>query len=93
MYIHLHETLTSQETLEAKQAFKRFAVSHDVTIKHYHCDDDYFADKDFLRAFKPSNQTITFCGDGAHYQNGVAEKRIRDITEGARTTLLHGPNQ
>jgi hypothetical protein len=33
------------------------------------------------------------CGVNAHFQNGIAEKRIRDLTERARTSLLHGMNR
>ena len=36
-----------------------------------------------------AHQTITFCGIGAQHQNGIAQRRIRDITENARTSLLH----
>jgi hypothetical protein len=32
---------------------------------------------------------MSFCGVGAHHQNGVAEKKIRDIQEAARTMMLH----
>ena len=40
-----------------------------------------------------AHQTITFCGVGAHHQNGIAERRIRDITENARTSLLHAAHR
>jgi hypothetical protein len=33
-------------------------------------------------------QTITFSGVGAHHQNGVAERRIRDLQDSARAILL-----
>ena len=36
-----------------------------------------------------AGQTISFCGVNAHFQNGVAEKRIRDLTDNARTMLIH----
>jgi len=36
-----------------------------------------------------SGQTITYCGVSAHFQNGVAEKRIRDLQDVARTMLIH----
>ena len=34
------------------------------------------------------NQKLTFCGVGAHHQNGRAEKRIRDIQDLARTSMI-----
>ena len=36
---------------------------------------------------------ITFCGVGAHHQNGIAERRIRDITQNANTSLLHAAHR
>lgn len=35
------------------------------------------------------NQYLTFCGVGAHHQNGKAEKKIRDVQDLARTAILH----
>ena len=34
-------------------------------------------------------QTISFCGVGAHHQNGVSENIIKQLTLTARTLLLH----
>ena len=36
------------------------------------------------------NQKITFCGVGAHHQNGIIENKNKILTQGARTVLLHG---
>ena len=36
-----------------------------------------------------ANQKITFCGVGAHHQNAVAESKIKELSYGARTVLLH----
>ena len=36
---------------------------------------------------------LTYCGVNAHFQNGIAEKRIRDLQEQARIMLLHAINQ
>ncbi len=38
-YIHLMTRLTSQETVDAKQAFKHFAKQHGMQILHYHCNN------------------------------------------------------
>ena len=32
---------------------------------------------------------MSFCGVNVHHQNGKAERRIRDLTEHAWTSLLH----
>jgi hypothetical protein len=39
-YVHLQKSTKAQETLEAKQAFERWANQHSVKIKHYHAIDD-----------------------------------------------------
>ena len=38
-YIHLMTKLTSEETMEAKQAFEHFAKQHGLCILHYHCSN------------------------------------------------------
>ena len=36
-----------------------------------------------------NKQKITFCGVGAHRQNGIVEQRIWNVTKIARTILLN----
>ncbi len=83
-YIHLMTKLTSKETMEAKQAFKHFAKKHDIRILHYHCNNGRFADNAFKNSCSAKRQQLTFCGVNAHFQNGIAEKAIRDLQESAR---------
>ena len=58
-------------------------------MKAYHADNDRFADNLFINDVNKQGQTMTYCGVGAHHQNGIAEKRIRNVTEQARKMLLH----
>ena len=58
-------------------------------MTHYHADNGQFADNLFLEDVTKSRQTISFCGVNAHFQNGIAEKRIRDLQESTRKQLLH----
>ena len=88
-YVHMHYHLTTEEMIDAKHAFKCLAEQHGVQILHYHCNNGRFADKAFVDDVWMAHQTITFCGIGAHHQNRVAERHIRDITENAHTSLLH----
>ena len=92
-YVHLQKTSSGDETLDAKKEFERIAASYGVRVLHYHADNGRFAEKKFMQAVRDANQTITFCGVGAHHQNGVAEKRIRDLTEHARTMLIHAAHR
>jgi hypothetical protein len=81
--------MSSEETVKSKLAFEKFAASHGVNIKHYHADNGRFKDNLFMRSIEEKGQTITFCGVGAHHQNGKAEKRIEDLQRRATTLLLH----
>jgi len=88
-YIYLQQNLTSDETIKAKQAFEAFAHTHGVRIQHYHSDNGRFADNAFRTSIEENQQTISFCGVNAHWQNGIAERRIRDLQEAATTMLLY----
>ena len=88
-YVHLQRHLTSDETVQAKLAFEAYARSMGVSIRHYHADNGRFADNLFIQSIESNGQTISFCGVGAHHQNGRAEKRIRDLRESARKMILH----
>ncbi len=81
--------LTSEETIEAKQAFEHFAEQHGVHILHYHSNNGQFADNAFKNSCSAKGQRLTFCGVDAHFQSGIAEKAIRDLQESARKQLLH----
>jgi hypothetical protein len=87
-YVFLQKTLTSKETVLAKQCFELYANERGVKIHRYHADNGRFADNGFIEACKSSNQRISYCGVNAHFQNGIAEKRIRDLQDATRTNLL-----
>jgi hypothetical protein len=88
-YIHLMTKLTSEETMEAKQAFEHFAKQHGVRILHHHCGNGRFSDNALKNSCSAKGQQLTFCEVNAHFQNGIAEKAIRDFQESARKQLLH----
>eukprot|EP00978_Attheya_sp_CCMP212_P015453 scaffold39891_cov70-Attheya_sp.AAC.1 len=92
-FVYLQRTLTSAETLESKRAFERHAKQHGISIRHYNADNGRFADNMFRNDVMEKNQTISYCGVNAHWQNGIAEKKIRDLTEQARTILLFAQNR
>jgi hypothetical protein len=88
-FVHLQKTLNAKDTIEAKEAFERWANSHSVKVKHYHTDNGRFAETDFMAHVAKSGQTISFCGVNPHFQNGRAERRIRALQDLGRTQLLH----
>ena len=81
--------LTLDETLLAKSAYERFLAANGVTARSFHADNGRYADKGFVDDCIAHNQTITFCGVGAHHQNGIAERKTKSLTLGSRTLLLH----
>jgi hypothetical protein len=87
--IYHHISLTLKETVKEKEAFKAYAKAHGVYIKHYHANHGRFQDNVFLKSIQENHQTISFSGLGAHHQNGIAEKRIRDLQRRATALLLH----
>ena len=92
-FVHLQESTKGEETLLAKRAFETYAASFGVTVVNYHADNGRFAERLFLDHAAVNHQSVTLCGVNAHFQNGIAEKRIRDLTERARTSLLHAMNR
>jgi hypothetical protein len=89
-FVYEHERLTSEETVAAKIAFEAWARDRGVVVQHYHADNGRFADNAFIRHCQSRGQTISYCAVNAHWQNGRAEKRIRDVQEETRKNLLHG---
>eukprot|EP00980_Cylindrotheca_fusiformis_P016832 scaffold5080_cov130-Cylindrotheca_fusiformis.AAC.1 len=92
-YVHLMTEMDAAATVEAKLAFERLLKSHGVYVQHYHADNGLFDTKLFKTAVQKGGQSLTFCGVNAHHQNGKAENRIKLVTEGARTALLHAAHR
>ena len=88
-FIWNQTSTNAKQTLEAKNAFERFASANNVHIQHYHADNGRFAEPTSVNDINSKGQTISFSGVGAHHQNGVAERRIRDLQDGARAMLIH----
>jgi hypothetical protein len=89
-YVYLMTSnLTSSETIDTKRAFEHYTAKHGVKIAHYHCNNGRFADTAFVRLCKESLQKLTFCKVNAHFQNGIAERAICNLSESMRKQLLH----
>jgi hypothetical protein len=88
-FVHLQIDNSAAETMLAKQAFEKFAAKHGVRILHFHCDNRQFSDNAWKQSCKASCQRLTFCRVNAHFQNGIAERAIWDLSESARKLLLH----
>ena len=90
VYVHLMRDFTVDETLLAKRAYEKLLAQAGRSVKHYHADNGRFADNGFREDINAKDQKITFCGVGAHHQNGIIENKNKILTQGARTLLLHG---
>ena len=89
MYIENQVSLGAPETVRAKNKFEREAMRNGVVIKGYRGDNGVYKSNMFRKACEDMNQTLDFCGVGAHHHNGVAERAIRTISTCARTMILH----
>ena len=87
--MHVQESTSATDTIEAKRRFEQFCQDRGVHIRHYHADNGIFASKGFREEVRQCGQTLSFCGVGAHHQNGVAERRIQDLADSARASLAH----
>jgi hypothetical protein len=88
-YVHLQVDDTAKETMKAKHVFKKYVIKHGVSIKHYHCDSGRFANNLFKQSCESNHQRHTSCGVNAHFQNGIAERAIRDLANSACKQLLN----
>ena len=92
-FVHLQRRITSEETVQAKHVFERAAEQRGVRILHYHADNGRFADNAFIADCNAQRQSLSYCGVNAHFQNGIAERRIRDLQEQTRTSMLYAMNK
>ena len=88
-YVYIQKSTNVVETLEAKAAFEECAKARGVTIRAYHADNGVFKANAWIEKCKQQGQRLTFAGVNAHHQNGMAERRIRLLTELTRTMLIH----
>ena len=93
-YVHvaLMTDQSGESTLQAKHDYEHLSATRNVKVKHYHADNSRFAERSFTNDFKASTQQITFCGVGAHHQNGMAVNTIKQLTLISRHLLVHDQN-
>ena len=80
---------TGDLTLEAKNSFKRDCMTRNVVPEHYYANNGRFAENSFKEDCVRKMQNLTFCGIGAHHQNGVSERIMKDLTLSSRNLVLH----
>lgn len=88
-YVHLMQTQSGDEALEAKRAYETYCDALGVSVKHYHADNGIFACKQWKNSCSELHQGLTFAGVNAHHQNGRAERKIRSLQDLTRCNLIH----
>ena len=72
----------AEETPHNKESYKELAATHGDRVWVYRAENKIFADNLFKEAVQ------TFRG-GSHHQNAIVEQRIKVLTLGSQTLLLH----
>lgn len=89
VYLRHQVSLRTGESLRAKNGFEQFADRYNVKLKKFRADNHPFRSAEFQEDLELKHQTADFSAVGAHHQNGVSERAIQQITEWARTMMLH----
>ena len=91
-FIHIEflTSLTSHETLLAKEKYEMMCRNHGVIVQEYVTDmGAAFTSKAFTQHLEKFEQVIRFAGAGGHHHNAQAERAIRTVTCIGRTMLFH----
>jgi hypothetical protein len=69
-YVHLMQSQSAEEAVNAKQSFEDYAGSHGVEVKHYHADNGIFTSKSWKDNCRERHQGVSYAGVNSHHQNG-----------------------
>jgi len=89
LYPFFQEGKMAAETQKGKHAFEAFAKAKGISLHHIHTDNGVFNSNLNKTDIASKNQTISFCGVNAHWQNGIVERYNGVICAAACTMLLH----
>eukprot|EP00956_Cyclotella_meneghiniana_P034902 scaffold109269_cov39-Cyclotella_meneghiniana.AAC.2 len=89
IFYHPEASLSAADTLCGKQVVEQEAHDLGRKIESYHSDNGIFAQKEFKDHCEHQKQKLSFCGVGAHHQNGIAEINIKTVCNLARANLIH----
>ena len=60
-----------------------------IKICYYHANNGIFKANGWVQDCIDKQQSLTYSGVNAHHQNGIAERRIRELQDLTRTMLIH----
>ena len=90
VHVEHQSSLSSHDTMRAKEKFELFCRDHGVLPQKYMSDNaSAFTSKSFTDHLRIYRQWNSFAGAGAHHHNGISERCIRTIMAIARTMMLH----
>jgi hypothetical protein len=93
IFAEFQTSTNAEQTIDGKKRLEQYANQYSTKISNFRADNGVFKSKAFRDNLHQNGQEITFCGVGAHHQNGVAKRHIRTIVERARTNLLHASSK
>ena len=89
IFIYLQTNLDADKTIKDKKFFKKYFQDFGYPVFYYYADNDIFVAKKWRDHCKQKKQLFSFAGIGIHYQNGVTERKIRDLQNVARAIFFH----
>lgn len=89
MFVNHQKSLGARDTVSSKRKYEKECKEMGRTVKSYRADNHPFKSQVFRNEIDNCDQTIDYCGVGAKFQNGVAERSIQTVTQWARAMLLH----
>ena len=81
LFAESQENTGAKETLVAKYSIEREAKTCGISIKAFRKDNGIFKAVVFKADLTNHDQSITYCGVGAHHQNGVIERNMKNMVE------------
>ena len=90
IHVEFQSSLSSHETLGAKQAYENVCKDIGIVPQIYMSDNGTaFTSKEFVEHLSNFHQISKLAGVGAHHHNAQAERAIRTIMSIARTMMMH----
>ena len=89
VYVGSRQSTGTEETVVSKREIETVEKLYRVDLKAFRADINIFKSEEFRLDLNDKDQRITFCGVGAHHQNGIDEKNIRPFVEKRRAILLN----
>ena len=90
IHIELQKTLSSHNTIQAKNAYEDHCRDHGIVPQKYLSDNgSSFKSREFTAHLEQFKQVTRFAGVGAHHHNGHAERGIQTIMSIARAMMIH----